>query len=500
MTEKLILATLPQWLADLTRKAPPTHSPGNTRIVGELDLQINIDRAIDYLTSRAPEAVEGDTGDNNTIIVVNNVLDYGLSLEQALETMLDHWNDTKAHPPWEPERLQEKIASAWKSRQNAVGERGGVDPTTEFDPIELDTKPEPAHIKANAPKKKHKVERFHEVADQAQTAMVDALIEGLIDVAAMSIIYGDSNSGKTFIALYLAMHIALGRPMQGRRVKQKAVVYIAAEGGRGLAKRIAALRKEFDISGDVPFVFIRSPIDLLRADGDTNELIALIKEAAAMLGVEIGLVVVDTLSRAMAGGDENSSTDMGAFVTHIDRMRVSTGAHMMVIHHSGKDRAKGARGHSLLRAATDTEIEIADNVLTVTKQRDLEGALQISFALKSVEIGDVEKDGEVVKVTSAVVEWKTASEFEAVALTSTEQEWYDALSARILDEAEETGVDVDKFLINLEFIRDTMSRENDTKSDGVIAPTRQNVTKKMTLMTQKGHFKKAQRGQWVIVQ
>ena len=30
----------------------------------------------------------------------------------------------------------------------------------------------------------------------------------------------------------------------------------------------------------------------------------------------------------------------------------------MLVHHTGKDTAKGARGHSLLRAATDTEIEV----------------------------------------------------------------------------------------------------------------------------------------------
>jgi len=74
------------------------------------------------------------------------------------------------------------------------------------------------------------------------------------------------------------------------------------------------------------------------------------------------------------------------------------------VHHSGKDQARGARGHSLLRAATDTEIEIIDNggirTATVTKQRDLECTGQFAFKLKPVEIGT---DRRGKPITSCVV-------------------------------------------------------------------------------------------------
>ena len=68
---------------------------------------------------------------------------------------------------------------------------------------------------------------------------------------------------------------------------------------------------------------------------------------------------------------------MGALVCNTDRVREATGAHVNYVHHTGKDTAKGSRGHSLLVAATDTEIEVArvnkesPSTARVTKQRDL---------------------------------------------------------------------------------------------------------------------------------
>jgi hypothetical protein len=73
----------------------------------------------------------------------------------------------------------------------------------------------------------------------------------------------------------------------------------------------------------------------------------------------------------------------------------------MLVHHCGKDEARGSRGHSSLRAAVDTEIELhrpeGGNVTTarVTKQRDLEGGQLFPFSLEPMNLG-VNRWGEVV--------------------------------------------------------------------------------------------------------
>jgi hypothetical protein len=150
------------------------------------------------------------------------------------------------------------------------------------------------------------------------------------------------------------------------------------------------------------------------------------------MGIGVALVVIDTLSRAMQGGNENASEHMGAFVINVDKLRIATGAHVMIVHHSGKDKAKGARGHSLLRAATDTEIEVEAGQVKATKQRDLELPKPMPFRLESIEIGR-DSEGEVVTSAVALLGERPPSrvDFDVVKLTKMEALALDTLSEAI---------------------------------------------------------------------
>jgi hypothetical protein len=119
----------------------------------------------------------------------------------------------------------------------------------------------------------------------------------------------------------------------------------------------------------------------------------------------LALLIVDTASRALAGGNENAPDDMGALVRSVDRLRDELHCHVVLVHHTGKDQSRGARGHSLLRAAVDTEIEVIRwsdiSSATITKQRDGISGERISFRLRQVVLGQ-DEDGD--PVTSCVVE------------------------------------------------------------------------------------------------
>jgi hypothetical protein len=225
---------------------------------------------------------------------------------------------------------------------------------------------------------------FEDIAPPTKSA---ALVKGVLDECGMSVLYGESGAGKTFFTLDLALHIALGWEWRGYKVRQGCVIYIAAEGQNGIRKRIEAFRQQHDLKNAAPpFALIPTSVDLLNPDADTTPLIMKVKAAAERFPVK--LVVVDTLARAMAGGNENASDDMGAFIRNIDRIRQETGAHVLIVHHCGKDTAKGARGHSSLRAATDTEIELTSDGDTgiktacIKKQKDGEEGIQFAFRLE----------------------------------------------------------------------------------------------------------------------
>jgi len=219
----------------------------------------------------------------------------------------------------------------------------------------------------------------------------DELVEGVLTVGAAGILYGDSNSGKTFAAVDLACALARGVPWMGRRTEPGLVLYLAAESPASVRARLQAYQQHHGVR--VPdFAIVGSPVDLFASEADTDAVIQTIKAIERQRGKPARLVIGDTLARLSAGANENSGEDMGRVVQRVDRIRAETGAHFLVIHHSGKNQANGARGWSGIRAAVDTEIEVTDGpqgrCLEITKQRDLNSkGERIGFRLEPVTLG-----------------------------------------------------------------------------------------------------------------
>jgi hypothetical protein len=231
-------------------------------------------------------------------------------------------------------------------------------------------------------------------------------VEGLLTEGGASLVYGPSNCGKSFWVLDLAASVATGRPFRDDlEVEPGAVVYVALEGSHGARNRIAALKVAGRLSEDAPLFLCFAPVSLLEV-GHAERLAETVKDAATKSAMPCRLVILDTLARAMAGGDENNGKEMTLAVQSIDATRAATGAHVLAVHHCGKDETKGARGHSSLRAAVDTEIEVSRpegesiSTVRVTKQRDLSIGEPMPFSLQVIDLGT---DRRGKPITSCVV-------------------------------------------------------------------------------------------------
>ena len=168
----------------------------------------------------------------------------------------------------------------------------------------------------------------------------------------LTLAYGPSGAGKSFWALDRAIRIAQHSP----------VIYVAAEGGRGFAARLMSWRKHF--GQDLGHLyFVDQAVNLIDA-GEVAEFILTISPHKPVL------VVLDTLARCMAGGDENSAQTMGLVVSACDRIREATGAAVMPVHHTGKQGGT-ERGSSALRAAADQVISLenSDDLIKVSCEK-----------------------------------------------------------------------------------------------------------------------------------
>jgi hypothetical protein len=226
------------------------------------------------------------------------------------------------------------------------------------------------------------------------------LVKGVIPRADLIVVYGDSGSGKSFFVLDLSCALAQGEPWRGCRTVASRVVYIAAEGAGGFRNRLSAYEAHFSVPLDLLDVAVISDApNFLLAD----DIKALIEALKGYGGVDF--IVVDTWAQVTPGANENAGEDMGRALAHCRALRRATGATVCLIHHSGKDASKGARGWSGLRAAADAEIEVLradeDRVATVTKLKDGNDGSEFGFKLRTVPIG-MDDDGEIIE--SCVVE------------------------------------------------------------------------------------------------
>lgn len=236
-----------------------------------------------------------------------------------------------------------------------------------------------------------KPERFRVVpAPEFQKGKrLDWIIRGVIPKAELIVIYGESGSGKTFVTLDMVAAVATGRAWRELVTTHGRVVYICAEGIHGFRQRLKAYSQQYQVVLDALGIIPDSPNFLEQADP-----LAIAKSIIASGGASI--IVVDTLSAVAAGGNENAGEDMGRVLLHCKGLHRATGAAVILIHHSGKDAAKGARGWSGLRAAADAEFEVTSSgdyrVLSTTKMKDADGDAEYGFKLVPIAI-DQEDDG-----------------------------------------------------------------------------------------------------------
>ena len=243
--------------------------------------------------------------------------------------------------------------------------------------------------------------QFEPVHTFASTTAAPWIVKGVLPQAGLAVIYGASGAGKSFVVLDLALAIAQGRPWRGRKVRQGRVAYVAAEGADGFRKRLAAYAQHHKVDlAQVPVSVLNGAPNLMLLE-DAKDLAAGVLAA----GADTSVIVVDTLAQTTPGANENAGEDMGKALGHCKRLHELTGALVVLIHHSGKDQARGARGWSGLRAAADAEIEVVrtetgQRSLRLSKAKDGEDGLEWGFALDVVQVG---VDEDLEPITSCVV-------------------------------------------------------------------------------------------------
>lgn len=195
--------------------------------------------------------------------------------------------------------------------------------------------------------------RFLDLDDIEDLSPPDWLIDNVITTSGLSVLWGKSGDMKSFVALDMALCVAAGADWHGIPTKPGLTIYVAAEGAFGLARRAVGWRHTRGRDLPKP-AFKIVPHTISMVSSDLDQLIQQITD----LPNRPTFIVIDTLARTFGTGDENKQADMNAYVSAADRLREATGAHVMIVHHTGVHADKRERGSNVLRGAADTMMKV----------------------------------------------------------------------------------------------------------------------------------------------
>lgn len=239
------------------------------------------------------------------------------------------------------------------------------------------------------------------------------LIERHIPDKSVGFLYSEPGVGKTFLALDLSLAIAAGHnDWHGDRIKQPdperpaSVIYIASEGSFGMRNRVRAWQKRRNPNANLPktFLLLEATINFMHAE-DINRLIRTLRMVERS-GNPPALVVVDTVSRALPGADENLQKDMTLFVRACDAVRDAFGCAVLGVHHAGK--SGDMRGSTVLRGAGDYVFRLTRKQgrdvghLTCEKQKDGPDGWEEPYSFETVDLGEGQSSWAIAREAATI--------------------------------------------------------------------------------------------------
>jgi hypothetical protein len=183
---------------------------------------------------------------------------------------------------------------------------------------------------------------------------IEWLIQDVLPSQGLATLYGEPGHGKSFVSIDWANHIAAGLPWHGKEVQKGTVVYIVAEGSRGMRDRMKAWRMAHPDADVSQSLVVLEPI-MLHDPPALNRFINAVQKE--LKDTKPALIIMDTLAQNFVGGDENSAQDMGVWLHGARILQEKFASTVLIVHHAARGTGR-ERGSTALRGASDAMIHM----------------------------------------------------------------------------------------------------------------------------------------------
>lgn len=243
---------------------------------------------------------------------------------------------------------------------------------------------------------------------------VEWLVPREIPMRGITMLYGTSGVGKSFLALDYAMNVAQDAP----------VLYGAFEGESGYPGRIAAWCKHNRKPAGKLFLCLGF-VEMMNEQQLQNFI-------SAAREINPVLVVIDTLAMSMVGADENSTRDASLYVKMCKILMSELGCSIMLVHHTNK-AGFVERGSVVLRASCDMVIRLngSDDVIfkECSKSKDTEPFAPAAYKLLPLEV----RVGNRVEHSAVIVPTEIVFQSELDPLTPNQAKVLEALALAVFE-------------------------------------------------------------------
>lgn len=390
---------LPQWIADRINIEREHAKAADF----EYDTPENVERARAYLRTRCPIGADEPGDDYATACTL---LDLGISIAMGRKLAEEFGGDG--------DYAETNLEHAYEYRQNEPGAFAAGLHTSDLAASALR---DPEAAKARLAREEADAERASryklwkptELAEMPEPTFWDA--DKLLprqDGGSIAVLYGRRGSHKT--------NVVLVKMLEAIKTEKARVLYAAGEGAYGVGT--LRLPKQAEQAG-MPLAELNSYLAVMRAVPPLNnkEEVDAFTQAAKAFAPDI--VVIDTLTAASAGVEENSSlrgdylSDVGA----VGFIKRSLNALVLVTAHEGKTDGRGVRGHSGQEDNADVLLELRYDKkvggleLYVEKMRDWfddrsvyyavnqDGRIPIPRPISETEYRELKKDAKSDELT-----------------------------------------------------------------------------------------------------
>ena len=263
-------------------------------------------------------------------------------------------------------------------------------------------------------KPKPKKQRTYAIGERIGMVRPVWLINGLIRKNSVSVMFGESGSRKTWVAIAMGLSVSTGKPFLGKySVKKGKVYYVISEGADDFEFRCEGWCRQYGVHPTADeFVYLPAAYDF-----NDDKSVAQVFDDLGERIQSADLIIIDTLSKNFSG-DSDKNADMSKFVNRMEELRRHTGAHVQALHHTGWNNTHRERGGRALRDNVDTSIGVEKNDttsrLTCCKQKLGHEFAEIPVAFDLMPLPEYDTEEEKVSVLVAKYDDDVSNRIEMV--------------------------------------------------------------------------------------